>query len=134
VSAEFVALAPLTPLLKPDNGVRPIVVGIVWRRLVSKVVMKGVNKDNKEYLGDFQFGVSVLGGANTILHSVNKVLNEHHTDGSLAMLTVDFSNAFNLFDRIVLLREVRGKCSSISLWVDFLYGQVARLYIGDEFI
>ncbi|MCI63979.1 hypothetical protein A2U01_0085236, partial [Trifolium medium] len=39
--AEFVASEPLTPLLKPDGGIRPIAVGTIWRRLVSKVAMKG---------------------------------------------------------------------------------------------
>ena len=29
--AEFVASAPLTPLLKPDKGIRPIVIGTIWR-------------------------------------------------------------------------------------------------------
>ncbi|KAJ0912612.1 hypothetical protein HanRHA438_Chr06g0276291 [Helianthus annuus] len=43
--AEFVASAPLTPLLKPDNRIRPIAVGTIWRRLVSKVAMKGVGKE-----------------------------------------------------------------------------------------
>ncbi|GKB46180.1 putative reverse transcriptase domain-containing protein [Tanacetum coccineum] len=50
------------------------------------------------------------------------------------MLTVDFSNAFNLVDRTTLLHEVRTRCPSISLWVDFLYGQSARLYVGDDHI
>ena len=35
ILAEFVASAPLTPLLKPDNGIRPIAVGTIWRHLVS---------------------------------------------------------------------------------------------------
>ncbi|KAJ0755819.1 putative reverse transcriptase domain, exostosin, DNA/RNA polymerase superfamily [Helianthus annuus] len=132
--AEFVASAPLTPLLKPDNGIRPIAVGTIWRRLVSKVAMKGVGKEMTKYLNDFQFGVRVSGGAEAILHSVNRVLSERHTDGSLAMLTVDFSNAFNQVDRSALLREVRMRCPSISLWVEFLYGQPARLYLGDGHI
>ncbi|XP_021985363.1 uncharacterized protein LOC110881398 [Helianthus annuus] len=85
--AEFVASAPLTPLLKPDNGIRPIAVGTIWRSLVSKVAMKGVGKEMTKYLNDFQFGVGVSGGAEAILHSVNRVLSERHTDGSLAMLT-----------------------------------------------
>lgn len=38
---EFVASAPLTPLLKQDGGFHPIAVGMVWRRLVSNVVMSG---------------------------------------------------------------------------------------------
>ncbi|GKC77653.1 putative reverse transcriptase domain-containing protein [Tanacetum coccineum] len=107
ILAEFVASAPLTPLLKPDNGIRPIAVGTIWRRLVSKVAMKGESKE---------------------------MSNEYHNDGSLAMLTVDLSNAFNLVDRSALLHEVRVKCLSISLRVDFLYGQASRLYIGDTHI
>ncbi|GJW90618.1 putative reverse transcriptase domain-containing protein [Tanacetum coccineum] len=134
ILAEFVAFAPLTPLLKPDNGIRPIAVGTIWRHLVSKVAMKGVGKEMSKYLGDFQFGVGVSGGAEAVLHSANRVLSEYHNDGSLAMLTVDFLNAFNLVDRSALLHEVRVRCPSISLWVDFLYGQATRLYIGDTHI
>ncbi|KAI3822031.1 hypothetical protein L1987_09612 [Smallanthus sonchifolius] len=132
--AEFVASAPLTPLLKPDNGIRPIAVGSIWRRVVSKVAMKGVGRDMAKYLGDFQFGVGVPNGAETVLHSANRFVNAHHRDGSLAMLTVDFSNAFNLVDRTALLNEVRKMCPSISAWVDFLYGQPARLYVGNDYI
>ncbi|XP_076956600.1 uncharacterized protein LOC143631862 [Bidens hawaiensis] len=130
--AGFVASAPLTPLLKPDNGIRPIAVGSIWRRVVSKVAMKGVGKDMAKYLGDFQFGVGVLNGAEAVLHSANRFVNAHHRDGSLAMLTIDFSNAFNLVDRTALLNEVRKMCPSISAWVDFLYGQPARLYVGND--
>ncbi|GJU78916.1 hypothetical protein Tco_1275986 [Tanacetum coccineum] len=59
ILAEFVASAPLTPLLKSDSGIRPIAVGTIWRRLVSKVAMKGVGKEMSKYLSDFQFGVGV---------------------------------------------------------------------------
>ncbi len=62
------------------------------------------------------------------------MLSAHHDDGSLAMLMVDFSNAFNMVDRSALLREVKKMCPSISLWVDFLYGRASRLYIGDTHI
>nr|GEV42444.1 putative reverse transcriptase domain-containing protein [Tanacetum cinerariifolium] len=105
ILAEFVASAPHTPLLKPDNGIRPIAVGTIWRRLISKVAMKGVGKEMSKYLGDFQFRVGVSGDVEAILHSVNRVLSEYHNDGSLAMLTVDFSNALNLMDRSELLYE-----------------------------
>ncbi|GJR77916.1 putative reverse transcriptase domain-containing protein [Tanacetum coccineum] len=134
VLAEFVASAPLTPLLKPDNGIRPIAVGAIWRRLASKVAMRGVRKEMSKYLGDFQFGVGVPSGAEAVLHGANRFLNKFHSDGSLAMLTVDFSNAFNLVDQTTLLHEVRTRCPSISLWVDFLYSQSARLYVGDDYI
>ncbi|GKF70644.1 hypothetical protein Tco_0203701 [Tanacetum coccineum] len=39
---EFIASAPLTPLVKPGGGLRPIAAGTVWRRLVSKVASSSV--------------------------------------------------------------------------------------------
>nr|GEW24577.1 putative reverse transcriptase domain-containing protein [Tanacetum cinerariifolium] len=134
ILAEFVASAPLTSLFKPDNEILPIVVGTIWRSLVFKVTMKCVGKEMSKYLSDFQFRVKVSSGAEASLHRVNRVLSENHNDGSLAMLNVDFSNAFNLVDRSALLHEVRVKCHSISLWVDFLYGHASRLYIGETHI
>ncbi|KAI3803528.1 hypothetical protein L1987_31684 [Smallanthus sonchifolius] len=70
--AEFVISAPLTPLLKPDNGIRPIAVDAIRRRLVSKVAMRGVGKEMAKYLCDFQFGVGVPNGAEVVLHSANR--------------------------------------------------------------
>ncbi|GJR10647.1 putative reverse transcriptase domain-containing protein [Tanacetum coccineum] len=134
ILAGFVASAPLTPLLKPDNGIRPISVGTMWRRLVFKVPMKGVDKEMSKYFNDFQFGVKVSGGAEAILHSVNRLLSEYHNDGSLSILTMNFSNAFNLMDRSALLQEIRVRCPSISLWVNFLYAHATRLYIRDTYI
>ncbi|CAI8615225.1 unnamed protein product [Vicia faba] len=43
--AEFVVSTPLTLLLKPNGGIRPIVMGSILRQLVSKIVMKGVGED-----------------------------------------------------------------------------------------
>ncbi|GJU45530.1 hypothetical protein Tco_1202796 [Tanacetum coccineum] len=106
VLTELVAYAPLTPLLKRDNKIKHIAVGAIWRRLASKVAMRGVRKEMSKYVGDFQFGVGVPSGAEAVLYGANKFLNKLHSDGSLAMLTVDFSNAFNLVERTTLLHEV----------------------------
>ncbi|GKE10159.1 hypothetical protein Tco_1413710, partial [Tanacetum coccineum] len=40
ILAEFLASPSFTHLLKLDNEIRPIAVGTIWRRLVSKVAMK----------------------------------------------------------------------------------------------
>ncbi|KAI3718009.1 hypothetical protein L1987_69986 [Smallanthus sonchifolius] len=92
-------------MLKPDNGIRPIAIGAIWRRLVSKVDMRGVGKEMAKYLCDFQFWVGVPNVTEVVLHNANKFLNEFNSDGSLAILTADFSNALNLVDRTALLQE-----------------------------
>lgn len=68
------------------------------------------------------------------LHSVDRVLSNQNGDGSLAMLLVDFSNAFNMVYWSSLLHVMWVKFSFISLWVEFLYGQTTRLYLGDGHI
>ncbi|GKD82399.1 hypothetical protein Tco_1349238, partial [Tanacetum coccineum] len=79
---EYIANAPLTPLVKLGGGIRLIVVGTVWRRLVSK------------------FGVEVSRGSEAILHVVNRLIEVRGDDVGLSMLLVDFKNAFNLLDCI----------------------------------
>jgi hypothetical protein len=59
---EYIASAPLTPLVKPGGGIRPIVVGTVWRRPVSKVAASSVGNSMNSYMQDFQFGVGVPRG------------------------------------------------------------------------
>jgi hypothetical protein len=78
--------------------------------------MEGKFKFRCHYIIYFPSGIS--GGSEAILHSVNRVLSQRHCDGSLTMLIVDFSNAFNMVDRMALLREVRGICPSI--YVEYL--------------
>lgn len=112
---EFVASSPLTLLIKPKNGSRPIVIGTICSSLVSKVAMKCVVKEMTKYLSDFQFGVGMSSKVVSILHSVNMVLSERHDDDSLVMLIIDFSSAFNLSDRPTLHHEVSLRCPSISL-------------------
>lgn len=114
---EYIASAPLTSLLKPGGGLRPIAVGRVWRRLVSKVDAFAVGKDMTSYLGDYQFGVGAPVGGEGILHAVNRLLEmKIHLD-NIPMLLINFSNAFNMVSRSQLIKEVRIHCPGISRWV-----------------
>jgi hypothetical protein len=129
---EFIASAPLTPLIKPGGGIRPIVVGTVWRRLVSKVGASMIGHSLDSYLNDLKFGVGVPGGGEAILHAVNRFIEDRGGEVGLSMLLVDFKNAFNLVDREVMLQEVRLRCPVISRWVEFCYSSPARLYYGEH--
>ncbi|XP_026456101.1 uncharacterized protein LOC113357055 isoform X2 [Papaver somniferum] len=131
---EFVASAPLTPLVKPGGDLRPIAIGTIWRRMVSKCVATHVGKEINAYLGDFQFGVGAKCGGEAILHAVNRMLEEKGGSDKLSMLLVDLSNAFNLIDCTVMLSAVRKFCPSISRWVEFCYASPARLYYMDHIL
>ncbi|GKA48095.1 hypothetical protein Tco_0741053 [Tanacetum coccineum] len=60
VLAEFVASAPLTPLLKPDNGIRPIAWRAIWRRFgLVKVAMRVSRKE----MSQIPWGLFIWGGS-----------------------------------------------------------------------
>ncbi|GKA07179.1 putative reverse transcriptase domain-containing protein [Tanacetum coccineum] len=121
VLGGYIASAPLTPLVKPGGGIRPIAVGTIWRCLVSKVSATMIGHYLDGYLDGLQFGVGVSGGGEAILHTVNRLVEDRGDDVGLSMLLVDFQNAFNLVDRTVMLEEVRLRCPAISRWVEFCY-------------
>ncbi|GKC30739.1 putative reverse transcriptase domain-containing protein, partial [Tanacetum coccineum] len=131
---EYIASAPLTPLVKPGGGIRPIAVGTVWRRLVSKVSATMIGHSLDGYLDGLQFRVGVPGGGEAIIHAVNRLVEDRGDDVSLSMLLVDFQNAFNLVDRAVMLEEVRRRCPAISCWVEFCYSSPARLYYREHLL
>nr|GEZ94088.1 hypothetical protein [Tanacetum cinerariifolium] len=65
---------------------------------------------------------------------VNRLIEPKGNEVGLSMLLVDFKNAFNLVDMIVLLEETRVSCPSIAPWVEFYYAQSARLYYDDSIL
>ncbi|GJU01065.1 hypothetical protein Tco_1111403 [Tanacetum coccineum] len=109
---EYIASAPFTLLVKPGGGIRPIAVGTIWRRLVSKVSATMIGHSFDGYLVGLQFGVGVPGGGEAILHAVNHLDEYRGDDVGLSMLLVDFQNAFNL--------------------VEFCYSSLARLYYEEH--
>lgn len=134
ILGEYVASAPLTPLLKPGGGLRSIAVGTIWRRLCSKLAATSVTKDMTEYLGTYQFGVGIPCGSEGIMHAANRLLEMKGCESNMTMLLIDFSNAFNLVDRSTLIKEVRAHCPSIARWVEFCYSTPARLYYNDNIL
>ncbi|XP_021765938.1 uncharacterized protein LOC110730443 [Chenopodium quinoa] len=122
------ASAPLTPIVNPGGGIRPIALGTAWRHLVSKVAAVMVGQSLGSYFDGLQCGVGVSLGGEAILHAMNRLIEDRDSNVGLSMLLVDFQNAFNLVDRAVMLREVRRRCHDISRWVEFYYSNPARLY------
>ncbi|GJU06306.1 hypothetical protein Tco_1122736 [Tanacetum coccineum] len=90
---EYITSAPLTPLVKPGGGIRPIAVGTVWRRRVSKVASSSIGNSMNTYLQDLQFGVNVPGGCEAVLHSVNRLVESKGNKVGHSMLLVEFCYA-----------------------------------------
>ena len=46
------------------------------------------------------------------------------------MLKIDFSNAFNMVDRTVMLAQVYEKLPGLYRWVEYCYSNPAHLFFG----
>ena len=121
--SQWIASAPVTPLKKRDNGVRPIAVGETLRRLVGKVWMKRIKKKAVDILGDSQVGVATKGGSEALVHAVQSAVTKLGNDGKeFAVLQLDLKNAFNLVSRKAFLRVVRERMLELYKWVRYTYG------------
>jgi hypothetical protein len=124
----------LVPLIKKDGGIRPIVVGEVIRRLISKLCVAAVFHDARDYLQPLQLGVGERGGCEAVLHAFNRSIRNPVLDPSSILSLMDFKNAFNEVKRESFLDQVRLKFPSIYPWVYFSYSCQAPLFIEDKTI
>ena len=69
--APWIVGAPLTALLKPGGGIRPIAVGEVFRRLTSRLCCSAVHQQLPHvFLPHGQVGVGIPGGLEAAVHGV----------------------------------------------------------------
>ena len=129
--AEYFSGATLIPLRKPDGGVRPIAVGNVMRRLACKCALKSVGDQVPSKLLPNQFGVCIQGGAESIIHSVNSVLQSLKNSEDYAVLQIDFKNAFNMVDRQHMFDVVAENFPELAKLVDFTYNCQGLLVCQD---
>ena len=121
--------ATLLPLVKKDNGVRPVAIGEVLRRLVGKVLLALTEvRDQVSALAPVQVGVCVPAAAESVGMGVQAVVRRLVQNGSWACLQLDFSNAFNCLDRTAMLRAAAHTAPSVLNYLRFAYRTPAPLF------
>ena len=113
--------APLTPLKKPDGGVRPIAVGETLRRIISSIALSCVMTRSRDHLASFQLVVATKNGSEIIIHGTRKWIEKMGGDDKYAMLQLDLKNAFNLISRRVILLQTERHLPEILPWVRQCY-------------
>ena len=87
-AASFIASAPLTALAKPEGGIRPIAVGEILRRLVSKVAMSQIVNDGVSYLNPLQVGVASNGGIENAVFKLKDLVKRYGVDDSRCAISL----------------------------------------------
>ena len=132
--SPLVVSGTLVPILKKDGGIRPVVVGEVFRRLVSKICVTFIRSDVLEYFQPLQLGVGLSGGAEAVLHAFNRAIREEAFDPQLVMGLVDFENAFNEVHRQRFLDIVRQYYPAVYPWIFFCYSTGAPLFLNHDIL
>ncbi len=132
--APWLAGAPVYPLRKPDGGVRPIAVGETLRRIVSRALCARHKYQFAELLLPAgQVGVGIPSGAEAAVIAVREKLRKEMDFDRVAVLKVDFGNAFNTASRTAMLRVVARDIPEILPWAEFCYAEPANLF-GEEHV
>jgi hypothetical protein len=112
-------------------GIRPIGIGEVARRIISKAILTVINDDVKEAAGGIQLCVGQQSGCEAGVHAMRRCLDDQEND---AILLADASNAFNTLNRRAALANIHSICPSIAITLTNVYRGNAELFIDEETI
>ena len=96
-----VRLGRMTALQKPDGGVRGIVVGDYFRRLVSRTLAKQFAQKAEDATSPFQYALKTRAGCECVAHMVQA--STEFSD-SATIVSVDGVGAYDLVSRTAMLR------------------------------
>ena len=118
----FIAGGVSIALAKPNRGVRPLCCGDAIRRLVAKCFCHGGKKEISASFKGQNYGVGCPGGVEIVGHSLRDSLLRHK-DSDMALLKIDFKNAFNLLDRDVFVEACSARFPGLERWTRWCYSQ-----------
>lgn len=105
--------AALIALAKKNGDIRPIAIGLTWRRLAGKIACFNIKDELSQRFSPTQNGFGIKGGAEAIVHAVRAFAEAHHPN-PMAILKFDYRNAFNELFRKFLLGEVKKEAETLS--------------------
>lgn len=125
--------ASLCALNKKDNSIRPIAIGSVLRRMVSKIACARVYDKLGSVLRPKQLGFGTRGGAEAGAHAARRYVNHNHVSTKV-MIKLDYVNAFNELERNPMLHSAFDMCPEIHPYLHQCYSTPSILWFGDFII
>ena len=108
--------------LDKNPGIRPISIGNLFVKLVSKIGCSMMSQEFENHFGDLQFGIGQSAGCEKIIHHIRRHYNQDKT-----ILTLDFKNAFNSVFRHAALSEVRQHFDLLYPFLHWAYSPESQL-------
>ena len=124
-SYDLMAGANLVALRKGNQDVRPIAMGCVFRKLVSRCLLGHFQPLIDAHFMPMQFGVGARNGAETIVHAMSMMMDEHP---DWVFFQTDFKNAYNSIYRSEALEAVREHFPQMLPWLRAIYTPRSALW------
>ena len=133
VPAEILPLLRLgriTALRKPSGGIRGIVVGDTFRRLVARTIAQQINPAVERATAPFQYALTTRAGVECVAHVIQTLTDLDH---AATVLSVDGVGAFDLISRASMLEGLRAMegGDSVLPFVSQFYSS-ASTYIWED--
>ena len=125
----FLFGARLIASKKKDNGVRPIAIGSIFRKVISAAIALAIKPDLEGHFTPCQFGAGIAGGAESVVQGLRifQALSDQY-----AVVGIDFSNAFNSVDRDAIAKKVSQHFPLLKTWFTLCYGKPSQLLVHGQ--
>ena len=128
--SAYLASGKLIALDKSKEGsppdVRPIAVGETLHRLTGKCICTILRNNFSSFFEPSQFRVACKAGAEKIVHSFRRCIEDNWLNGNFVVFKVDMFNAFNMVSRQAVLDETF--FPELLPWVSWCYGSHSSLW------
>lgn len=130
IGQQVLCSARLTPLLKPDGGIRPIAVGEMFYRLITKAIFTA-NYEHDQ-LHPCQLGVGSKGGIETITRAVQYAFDKHADFNYTHVAVLDSKNAFNTTRRSNLFSSLKKYAPTLVRPASWAHNSPTPLFVHSE--
>ena len=123
---KYIAGGVSIALAKSATAVRPLACGDPIRRLVAKCFCVAGKEEISQAFAGRNFGVGCKGGVEVVAHSLRSTLKQYE-DSDMALLKIDFRNAFNEVSRSHFMQATANMFPAMSNWTQWCYGEKTML-------
>ena len=135
-SAHWLTQSRVVFLCKKNSTTpRPIRVGELWRRIICKRAIAEVRDKLQTILvGHRQAGVSLPGGADTLIHArrILESVGDSDEDAATIMLDLDLRNAFPSLEWGAIRRALASHCPELLDWVRWTHQAESQIQLPDD--
>ena len=121
----FLADGKLFALNKCKEGSPP---DVRLRRLTGKCICTILRNMISSFIQPSQFGVACKAGAEKIVHSLRRCIEDNWLSDDVVAFKVDMLNAFNMVSRQTVMDEYATSFPELLPWVSWCYGSHSSLW------